>query len=86
MYQPPPAAQVNLMLNERDEPEVTEEVALEGKLLWMLKRIMGRLTRAERSGDSGRQLRFFQSKASILSCLANVMDSQVEKVHMNQQL
>ena len=54
--------------------EVTEEVPLEGKLLWMLQRMMGCLKRAERAGNRGKQLRFHLPKAWILSFMLDPCD------------
>eukprot|EP00435_Cladocopium_sp_Y103_P009551 s929_g2.t1 len=63
MYKPPSPTGLGMVLpRANDGPEVTEEVPSKRKLLWMLRRIMGRLNRAQRAGNRGKQLRLFQSK------------------------
>ena len=86
-YQAPPPPQVSMVQQSRDEPEVTEETPIEGKLLWLLKRMMGRLKCAERGGNRGKQLKYFQAKAWLLSCLTHVHETNhAEKLRMMSQI
>ena len=48
---------------------------------------MGRLKRAERGGNRGKQLKYFQAKAWLLSCLSHVHETNhAEKLRMIGQI
>ena len=87
IYRAPPPPEVTIAQRAQEEPELTEEAPLEGKILWMLVRTMGRLKRAERNGNRGKQLKYFQAKAWLLSCLAHVHEvNRAEKLRMQSQV
>ena len=53
----------------------------------MLIRMMGRLKGAERNGNRGKQLKYYQAKAWLLSCLAHVHEvTRAEKLRMQSQV
>ena len=53
------------------EPEVNEDPQIEGKLLVALKRINGRLERAQRRGNNGQCLKHMQNRTWLSSCVAH---------------
>jgi len=55
---------------ETAEPKVHEDLQVEGMLLVALKRINGRLERAQRRGNNGQNLKYLQSRTWLLSCVA----------------
>ena len=55
---------------ETAEPKVHEDLQVEGMLLGALKRINGRLERAQRRGNNGQNLKYLQSRTWLLSCVA----------------
>ena len=56
-------------------------------MLWLLVRVMGRLKRAERAGNRGKQMKYFQAKSWLLSCLAHVREiNHAEKLRMTAQI
>ena len=65
------------------EPEVTEDLQLEGKLLVALRRINGRLRRAEKRGNRGQCLKHMQSRTWLLSCVSHYTScSPAERLRM----
>ena len=68
---------------ETAEPEVHGDPPVEGMLLVALKRINGRLERAQRWGNNGQCLRYMQSRTWLLSCVVHYADSSpTEKLRM----
>ena len=68
---------------ETAEPEVHEDPPVESMLLVALKRINGRLERAQRRGNNRQCLHYMQSRTWLLSCEAHYTDSSpTEKLCM----
>ena len=53
------------------EPQVNEDLQIEGSLLVALRRINGRLERAQRRGNIGQGMKYMQSRTWLLSCVAH---------------
>jgi len=69
------------------EPEVREDLQTERMLLVALKRINGRLERAQRQGNNGQSMKYMQSRTWLLSCVSYYADcSPVERTRMASNL
>jgi hypothetical protein len=69
------------------EPEVHEDLQIERMLLVALKRINGRLERAQRQGNNGQSMKYMQSRTWLLSCVSYYADcSPVERTRMASNL
>ena len=53
------------------EPQVSEDLQIEGNLLVALRRIHGRLERAQRRGNIGQGMKHMQNRTWLLSCVAH---------------
>jgi hypothetical protein len=62
---------------------VHEDLQIEGMLLVALKRINGRLERAQRRGNNGQSMKYMQSRTWLLSCVSHCADcSPAERTRM----
>ena len=67
------------------EPQVNEDLQLEGSLLVALRRINGRLERAQRRGNIGQGMKHMQSRTWLLSCVAHYAScSPQERLRMTE--
>ena len=67
------------------DPGVHEEPPIEGFLLLTLRRVNGRLERAQRSGNNGKIVRFLQSRTWLLSCISHLPESSIaEKLRIRE--
>ena len=67
------------------DPEDEEGPPLEGLMLLTLQRVNGRLARAERRANNGKQLKYFQLRTWLLSCICHFADSSTtERARMKE--
>ena len=67
------------------EPQVSEDLQIEGRLLVALRRINGRLERAQRRGNIGQGMKHMQNRTWLLSCVAHYTScSPQERLRMAQ--
>ena len=76
-YRPPPVPVEAVATRPEEVPQEQQKPALGGLLLYTLKRVLGRLDRAEKSGNNGRKLKFYQLRTWTLSCVGHYGDSSL---------
>ena len=89
MHIPQPAPQDVALRTGADEqdPEVEEGPPLEELMLLTLQRVNGRLSRAERRANNGKQLKYFQLRTWLLSCVCHFADSPAtERARMKEAI
>ena len=61
------------------DPQVDDTRPLEGLLMLALRRVHGRLQRAQRTGNNGKTLKYYQGRSWTLSCVAHFPDSSSDE-------